>query len=116
MDLYEWANTDLTRVCYYLYCGTSELSTMDVQMGNVILQILQSPIGSTLLKDPFIRDVLSQMLIDGSVENVLSSMHHLMATFSDDISVQYITNIKRQYAKLYNPPFNTLDPTLLYYL
>jgi hypothetical protein len=115
-NLYQWANSDLVNVCCYLLCGTPELSSLDVKMANTILTILQSSIGPTLLKDPFIRDCLSQMLIDGSVENVLSSFNHLMATFTDITSVQYINNLKEKHSRLYNPSFGALDPTLMYYM
>ena len=114
----EWANKHMEDVCLYIISKHDTCTDHVLQnMYGMVIYLLNSQAGPELLNEPFVREILLYMMETDDLEIVLFTFHWVLSSIVhvDNVAHAYITNLKRCYKELQNPPFGLLDPTLFYY-
>lgn len=81
----------------------------------VVIQLLQSSLGPTLLSDVPVRYALISMLETDDVHKGLHAINMAMTEITDDLADAYLFTLEHEHSFLHDPPFDYLDSTLWYY-
>jgi len=81
----------------------------------ILIQLLQSSLGPTLLSVDPVRHALITMVATDDVHHGLHAVNLATVDIVDDLAEAYLFTLAYEHSRLHCPPFAYLDSTLWYY-
>jgi hypothetical protein len=110
----ERVDVDIDALSLWL-CTESEVARGDGGISELVIQLLQSPMGCDILLDYDVQEALQRMMLANDVHHGLNAINKFLEKNGDQRSAAYLEMLSREHDCLHNPPFPSTDSMLWVY-